>query len=127
MPELMDYEEREERRRSNRRGEQVPEDEIQPDEDEQYRPMHRHRNPAPGAQLPMTLLHVSQGRQQPAVHLPPLSNSIVFPERGMCTGTFTAFMNASVLLPGRTFPFTVPTSLACEAMTDAGFTRSLMT
>jgi len=28
------------------------------------------------------------------------------------TGTLTALMNASVLLPGRTFPSTVPTSLA---------------
>lgn len=65
--------------------------------------------------------------QQPSVHLPALSNAIVFPERGICTGTFTAFMKASVLLPVRTFPLTVPTSLAWEAITDAGFTRSLMT
>ena len=47
---------------------------------------------------------------------------MVLPDSGRCTGTFTAFMKASVLLPGRTLPPTVPTSLTCEAITDAGFT-----
>ena len=38
-----------------------------------------------------------------------------------------AFMNASVLLPGRTLPFTVPTSFACEGITAAGLTSTLIT
>jgi uncharacterized protein YciI len=46
------------------------------------------------------------------VHLPPASNSMVLPESGTCTVTLLAFTNASVLLPGRTLPPTVPTSLA---------------
>ena len=45
------------------------------------------------------------------MHLPFASNSIVFPDSGTCTGTFDALTNASVLLPDRTLPFTVPTSL----------------
>jgi hypothetical protein len=66
-------------------------------------------------------------RQHPAVHLPAASNSMVFPESGRCTGTFTALMKASVLLPGRALPPTVPTSLACETITSAGLTRSFIT
>ena len=45
----------------------------------------------------------------------------------MWTGTLDALTKASVLLPGRTLPSTVPTSLACEAITAAGFTSSLIT
>ena len=56
------------------------------------------------------------------MHLPPASNSIVLPDSGTTTGTFDALTKASVLLPWRTLPPTVPTSLACEAITEAGFT-----
>ena len=42
---------------------------------------------------------------------------MVLPDSGMCTGIFALFMKASVLLPGRTLPPTVPTSLACDAIT----------
>jgi hypothetical protein len=65
--------------------------------------------------------------QQPAVHFPAASNSIVLPESGTWTGTLTALTKAAVLLPGRTLPPTVPTSFACDAITSAGFTSSLMT
>src|SRR4029450_3194941 len=65
--------------------------------------------------------------QQPAVPFPPASNSIVLPESGTCTGTLDALVNASVLLPARTLPFSVPASFACDAMTDAGLTSSLIT
>ena len=65
--------------------------------------------------------------QQPAVQDPEASNAIVLPESGTCTGILAALMNASVLLPGRTLPFTVPTSFACEAITAAGLTSSFIT
>src|SRR6186997_2025021 len=65
--------------------------------------------------------------EHPAVHLPPASNSIVLPESGICAGALTSLMKVSVLLPGRTLPPTVPTSFACEGITDAGFTSSLIT
>src|SRR5262249_49926935 len=81
----------------------------------------------PRAALAPHLGPLCPGGQHPAMHFPAASNTIVLPESGMCTGTLTAFMKASVLLPGRTLPPTVPTSFACEAITDAGFTRSLIT
>ena len=65
--------------------------------------------------------------QQPAAHLPPSSNSIVLPLSGTCTGTVTALVKASVLVPGRTLPPLVATSFACEAITAAGLTNSLIT
>src|SRR3546814_6745808 len=46
---------------------------------------------------------------------------------GRCTGTVVAAMKAAVLLPSFTLPPVVASSLACEAITDAGFTNSLMT
>jgi len=58
--------------------------------------------------------------QQPAAHFPAPSNSIVLPLSGMWTGTLTAFLKVSVLVPAITLPSLVPTSLACEAMTEAG-------
>ena len=39
----------------------------------------------------------------------------------------TAFRKASVLVPGSTLPPLVATSLLCDAMTAAGWTRSLIT
>ena len=65
--------------------------------------------------------------QQPATHLPSALNSMVLPESGTCTGTLLALMKVSVREPARTLPPTVPTSLACEAITAFGLTRSLMT
>src|SRR6267154_1348930 len=65
--------------------------------------------------------------QHPATHFPLLSNSIVLPLSGTCTGTLTAFLKVSVLVPGSTFPPLVATSFACDGITEAGWTRLLIT
>jgi hypothetical protein len=65
--------------------------------------------------------------QHPAAHFPALSNSIVLPLSGTKAGTLTAFTKVSVLVPGRTLPSLVATSFACDAITEAGLTRSLIT
>ena len=70
---------------------------------------------------------VCRPRQQPAAQVPAAVNSMVAPDSGTRTGTYVALTKASVLLPGRTLPPTVPTSFACEAMTSAGLTSSLIT
>jgi hypothetical protein len=65
--------------------------------------------------------------QHPATHFPAGSNSIVLPLNGTCTGTLTAFMKVSVLVPGSTLPPLVATSFACDGITDAGLTNWLIT
>ena len=83
--------------------------------------------PAAGMKCPAWGAASGEFAQHPAVHFPAASNSIVLPESGICTGTLTAFMKVSVRLPGRSLPPMVPTSLACEAITAAGLTSSLIT
>src|SRR5262249_62322851 len=65
--------------------------------------------------------------QQPAVHFPLPSKLIVLPLSGTYVGTLTIFMNASVLVPGISLPPFVARSLACDAITAFGFTKSLTT
>src|SRR3546814_5808375 len=66
-------------------------------------------------------------QEQPPTQLPLPSNAMVRSLSGRCTGTVVAAMKAAVLLPSFTLPPVVASSLACEAITDAGFTNSLMT
>src|SRR5690606_31619187 len=65
--------------------------------------------------------------QQPATHFPLPSNSMVRPLSGTCTGALTAFWKAAVFDLGRSLPSFVAASLACEGITDFGFTSWLMT
>ena len=48
------------------------------------------------------------------------------PLSGTCTGTLTAALNAAVRVPSSSLPPSVAGSLACEAITEAGLTSSLI-